>query len=69
MMTEAEITARGLAFEAGYHDAYFHQGRARWVLLHLGKPVSDREMSDYWEGFHKGKRDDRIEAEAKRGRG
>lgn len=55
-MNNSEIKARGVAFEAGYFDSYMEQGKARWLLLHLRTPT-DREMSDYWEGFHRGNRD------------
>jgi hypothetical protein len=65
MMTDQEIAGRGLAFEAGYWDAYGQQGRGRWVLLHLSPP-SDREVSDYWYGWHQGLRELRLQAEKTR---
>ena len=51
-----------LAYLAGADDRR-RRCRLGLVLLHLA-PVTDRELSDYWEGFHKERRED--DAPAKR---
>jgi hypothetical protein len=54
------------AFDAGYWDAQL-SGHARLVMLHLAVPT-DRELSDYWQGWHTAKRHIREALEAKRDR-
>ena len=41
------------AYEAGFDDAVTHQAHARLVLLQLA-PLTNRELSDYWHGWHSG---------------
>jgi predicted DNA binding protein len=41
-LTEAEIKARGAAFEAGYFDRSLNQSATRWELLWLRTPDRPR---------------------------
>jgi hypothetical protein len=52
LTTDKDIRDRGAAYAAGYDDGRADR-RSAWWLLQLA-PVSDRELSDYWEGANRG---------------
>jgi hypothetical protein len=41
------------SFQAGFEDARERHGHAGLHLLMLA-PITDRELSDYWQGWHYG---------------
>jgi hypothetical protein len=48
---DRDIRNRGVAYAAGYADGRADR-RSAWWLLQLA-PVSDRELSDYWEAWNR----------------
>ena len=52
-MTDKEFNEQGKAFELGFLDGLQNAKTRLWVLANSN--VSDRDFSDYWFGWHKGK--------------
>ena len=53
-MTDTEFKNMGKAFELGYLDGV-QNGKGRLQQLVTVQPT-DQELSDYWYGWHQGKR-------------
>ena len=54
MMPRDTDIKRVEAYEAGRTDGAAGKQSPNWWFKIMGAAITDREVSDYWEGFHKG---------------